>query len=329
MPERETGAPGGRILLSPGGLSRGGSAAARGLPASAACRASRPLDDPGLMPVSVRGSRYGTPAASGSSWPGFPPPALCAVVSDRFRRQDEGPRAACTCGRECQRHRQSRKTLSGGRSTVTRRVRSGGCSAPILLVLCLASAGCSRQRDRLDQETAAAAHASARGRRRGRSACPARVLCRSSRESRERWSCTEVAFIRPAELERPAGNGRIPGHLAGDHDMDTSAAGRQRQRSRLLAGQPVVLAGGQVADHARPSPGSSAAPPRRPPGGQPAGRAGRDRRSRSCPRRRRRSCRAGHARRAGPGPAGSRPGPGRRSRPGSPRPPMTVSPRSS
>ena len=59
------------------------------------------------MPISGPGSRSRTPAASGSSWPGFPPPALCVVTGDQFRRQDDGPRAACACGRRCQRHGQS------------------------------------------------------------------------------------------------------------------------------------------------------------------------------------------------------------------------------
>jgi hypothetical protein len=50
------------------------------------------------------GSRSRTPAAPGSSWPRFPPLAHCAMTGDQLRGQDDGPRAACTCGRRCQRH---------------------------------------------------------------------------------------------------------------------------------------------------------------------------------------------------------------------------------
>jgi hypothetical protein len=96
-------APGSRIGLRPGGQGRGGRLR-RGVPGHGRLPDSGPLDDPGLVPISGPGSRSRTPAASGSSWPGFPPPALSAVTGDRFRRQDDGPRAACTCGRRCQRH---------------------------------------------------------------------------------------------------------------------------------------------------------------------------------------------------------------------------------
>ena len=34
---------------------------------------------------------------------GFSPLALGALTGDRFRRQDDGPRTACSCGRRCQR----------------------------------------------------------------------------------------------------------------------------------------------------------------------------------------------------------------------------------
>src|SRR6185369_2354839 len=51
---------------------------------------SGPLDDPGLVPISGPESRSRTPAASGSSWSGFSPLALCTVTGDRFRRQDDG-----------------------------------------------------------------------------------------------------------------------------------------------------------------------------------------------------------------------------------------------
>jgi hypothetical protein len=34
---------------------------------------------------------------------GFSPLAPGALTGDRFRRQDDGPRAACICGRRCQR----------------------------------------------------------------------------------------------------------------------------------------------------------------------------------------------------------------------------------
>lgn len=34
----------------------------------------------------------------------FPPLALCVVTGHRLRRQDDEPRAACTCGQRCQRH---------------------------------------------------------------------------------------------------------------------------------------------------------------------------------------------------------------------------------
>jgi hypothetical protein len=52
---------------------------------------SGPLDNPGLVPISGPGSRSRTPAASGPSWPGFPPLALYVVTGDQFRRQDDGP----------------------------------------------------------------------------------------------------------------------------------------------------------------------------------------------------------------------------------------------
>jgi hypothetical protein len=77
------GAPGSRILLSPGGLSRG--CWLRAVFRHGRLPKPGPLDDPGLMPVSGPGIQIGDTGASGSSWPGFPPPALCAVASDRFR----------------------------------------------------------------------------------------------------------------------------------------------------------------------------------------------------------------------------------------------------
>jgi hypothetical protein len=114
-------APGSRIGLCPGGQGRGGRLRG-GVPGHGRLPDSGPLDDPGLVPISGPGSRSRTPAASGSSWPGFPPPALSAVTGDRFRRQDDGPRAACTCGRRCQRHGNPEDPV-GGRSG-----SSGSCS---------------------------------------------------------------------------------------------------------------------------------------------------------------------------------------------------------
>ena len=36
--------------------------------------------------------------------PGFRRSPRCVVTGDQLRRHDDGPRAACTCGRRCQRH---------------------------------------------------------------------------------------------------------------------------------------------------------------------------------------------------------------------------------
>jgi len=97
-------APGSRILLRPGGLGRGGRLRGGG-PGHGRLPGSGPLNDPGARcPSPARDSRSRTPAASGSSWRGFPPLTLCVVTGGQFRRQDDGPRAACTCGRRCQRH---------------------------------------------------------------------------------------------------------------------------------------------------------------------------------------------------------------------------------
>ncbi len=90
-------APGSRILLRPGGLGRGGRLR-HGVPGHGRLPGSGPLDDLGLVPISGPESRSRTPAASGSSWPGFSPLALGTVTGDRFRCQDDGPRAARSCG---------------------------------------------------------------------------------------------------------------------------------------------------------------------------------------------------------------------------------------
>jgi hypothetical protein len=73
-----------------GGLGRGGRLR-RGVPGHGRLPGSGPLDDPGPVPISDPGSRSRTPAASGSSWPGLPPLALCVMTGDQFRRQDDGP----------------------------------------------------------------------------------------------------------------------------------------------------------------------------------------------------------------------------------------------
>jgi hypothetical protein len=76
-----------------------GSAAA--YPGMAACR--RPAHRMTGAGARLRtGTRSRTPTASGSSWPGFPPLARCVVTGDQLRGQDDGPRAACTCGGRCQ-----------------------------------------------------------------------------------------------------------------------------------------------------------------------------------------------------------------------------------
>jgi len=105
------GDPGSRILLRPSGLGRGGRLH-RSVPGHGRLPGSGPLDDPGLVPISDPGSRSRTPAASGSSWPGFPPLALCVMIGDQFRRQDDGPvwhlrtevPAPWQSGRPCRRH---------------------------------------------------------------------------------------------------------------------------------------------------------------------------------------------------------------------------------
>jgi hypothetical protein len=69
------------------------------------------------VPASGPGSRSRTPAASGSSWPGFPPLAHCVVTGDQLRRHDDGPRAACTCARRCQRRGNPEDPVGGQKST--------------------------------------------------------------------------------------------------------------------------------------------------------------------------------------------------------------------
>ncbi len=81
----------------------------RDAPGLAICRNLGRLDDPGLVsfprPRIAQGSpgtrptsRSPTSSPGGirTSRPGFPPLALCTVTSDQLRRQDDGPRAACT-----------------------------------------------------------------------------------------------------------------------------------------------------------------------------------------------------------------------------------------
>jgi hypothetical protein len=46
----------------------------------------------------------------------------------------------------------------------------------------------------------------------------------------------------------PGGDGGIPGDAAGDHDMDPAQQGGRACGPGLLAGQPVVLPDGQVAE---------------------------------------------------------------------------------
>ena len=111
----------------------------------------------------------------------------------------------------------------------------------------------------------------------------------------------------PACRAGPGGDGRIPGDVVGDHDVDPAQQCGRADGPGLLAGQSVVLPGGQVGEP-RPSPGCPASLPIPPAKRPAAGRAGRARIWRSCRGQRRRSCRAGRARRARPGPRGGEPG---------------------
>ena len=61
------------------------------IPGIAAWRVRARWMTPGLVPISGPGSRSRTPAASGPSWPGFPPLALCVVTGDQFRHRADGP----------------------------------------------------------------------------------------------------------------------------------------------------------------------------------------------------------------------------------------------
>jgi hypothetical protein len=90
-------APGGRILLRPGALGRGG-------------RLRRGVPGHGRLPVPARSMIRGwCPSLAGIQiedtggirivLAGFPSLALCVVTCDQFRRRDDGPRAACTWDR--------------------------------------------------------------------------------------------------------------------------------------------------------------------------------------------------------------------------------------
>ena len=81
-------APGSRILLRPGGLGCGGRLR-RGVPGHGRLPGPARWMTRGLVPISEPGSRSRTPAAPGSSWPGFPQLALCVATGDQFRRQDD------------------------------------------------------------------------------------------------------------------------------------------------------------------------------------------------------------------------------------------------
>jgi hypothetical protein len=61
------------------------------VPGMAACRVPAHWMIRGWCPSPARDSRSRTLAASGSSWRGFPPLALCVVTGGQFRRQDDGP----------------------------------------------------------------------------------------------------------------------------------------------------------------------------------------------------------------------------------------------
>jgi hypothetical protein len=107
-----------RAAASSGALAAWTAAAdsAAAYPGMAACRGparQMPLGAGARSPGPGSGSR--TPTASGSSWPGFPPLAHCVVTGYQLRRQDDGPRAACTRGRRCQRHGNPEDPV-GGRS---------------------------------------------------------------------------------------------------------------------------------------------------------------------------------------------------------------------
>ena len=93
------GAPGSRILLRPWGLVADVSFAAV-FPGMAACRVQdcqvtqagvRPR--PGIQIEDIGGIQI--------VLAGVPPLALGTAIGDWFRRQDDGPRPACGCGRRC------------------------------------------------------------------------------------------------------------------------------------------------------------------------------------------------------------------------------------
>jgi len=93
------GAPGSRILLRPWGLVADVSFAAA-FPGMAACRVPdcqvtqagvRPR--PGIQIEDIGGIQI--------VLAGVPPLALGTAIGDWFRRQDDGPRPACGCGRRC------------------------------------------------------------------------------------------------------------------------------------------------------------------------------------------------------------------------------------
>ena len=72
---------------------------------------SGPLDDPRAGAHLRTGIQFEDTGGTRIVLTGFPPFALCVVTGDQFRRQDDQPHAACTCGWRCQRHG-NRKTLS-------------------------------------------------------------------------------------------------------------------------------------------------------------------------------------------------------------------------
>ena len=93
------GAPGSRILLRPWGLVADVSFAAA-FPGMAACR----IPDCQVIQAGVRprpGIQIEDIGGIQIVLAGVPPLALGTAIGDWFRRQDDGPRPACGCGRRC------------------------------------------------------------------------------------------------------------------------------------------------------------------------------------------------------------------------------------
>ena len=92
--------PGSRILLRPGGRGRGGRLR-HGVPGHGRLTGSGPLGDPGLVPISGPDANEDTGGIRIVMARILARPRT--VTGDRshdnrFRRQDDGPRAACSCG---------------------------------------------------------------------------------------------------------------------------------------------------------------------------------------------------------------------------------------